>query len=90
MRWKKWVRVLPEKFEQFSAMSILSFKLGAGMMLCFYIIAFASLASAPYAENYFNAIALFYGALEAAPASLAAGVAAGLIGDLMLKHGARG
>ena len=85
----RWVRKLPEKFGQLHGFSILSFKLGAGMMFCFYIVGFASLLHAPYAANFSNAIALYRGCMEAAPASLAAGVCAGLLGDLMLRFGRR-
>ena len=86
----RWIRELPEKFSQLSEMSVFAFKLGAGMMFCFYIIGFISLLSAPYVSNYFNAMALFRGCMEAAPASLAAGVAAGLLGDMMLRFGGKG
>ena len=78
-----------EKFNQLSGMSIISFKLGAGMMICFYIVGFVSLLTAPYWENYFNAVALYHGCMEAAPASLAVGVIAGLLGDMMLRHGGK-
>jgi len=85
----RWIRELPSKLEQLHDLSILSFKLGAGMMLCFYIVGFVSLLSAPYVSNFSNAIALYYGCLEAAPASLAAGVCAGILGDMMLRFGGR-
>lgn len=85
----RWIRETGQKFSQLSEMSILSFKLGAGMMICFYIVGFISLLSAPYSYNYFNAMALFRGCMEAAPASLAVGVIAGLLGDMVLRFGGR-
>jgi len=84
-----WIRELRERFSQLSKMSIISFKLGAGMMVCFYIVGFISLWRAPYSYNFFNAMALFRACMEAAPASLAVGVVAGLLGDMMLKYGNR-
>ncbi len=62
----------------------LAIQLGAGMMLVFYIVGVISLLSAPYVPNYFHAVTLYRGCMEAAPASFAAGVCAGLLGDLML------
>ena len=85
----RWIRNMPKEFSELPKMSILSFKLGAGMMVCFYIVGFVSLLSAPYVNNYFNAMALFRGCMEAAPASLAVGVIAGLLGDMILKFGGR-
>jgi len=85
----RWIRNMPDKFAQLSDLSIMSFKLGAGMMLCFYIVGFASLLSAPYVRNFSGAIALYYACLQSAPASLAAGVCAGLLGDMMLRFGGR-
>jgi len=86
----QWIRETAKQFSQLSEMSIFSFKLGAGMMVCFYIVGFISLLSAPYSYNYFNAMALFRGCMEAAPASLAVGVIAGLLGDMVLRFGGRG
>ncbi|MDR2908870.1 MAG: hypothetical protein LBU86_03175 [Oscillospiraceae bacterium] len=60
-------------------------RLGAGLMLIFYIVGFASLIGARYVDNYFHAMSLYRGCLEAAPASLLAGVGGGLLGDLMLR-----
>ncbi|MCL2578958.1 MAG: hypothetical protein FWE32_02885 [Oscillospiraceae bacterium] len=85
----RWIQKLPNCLGQFSALSRLSFKLGAGMMVCFYIVGYVSLLTAPYHANYGRAVALFYGCLEAAPASLAAGVIAGVLGDLMLRFGGK-
>ena len=86
----RWLGNVSKEFSKLSEMSILSFKLGAGMMVCFYIVGFISLLSAPYVNNYFNALALFRGCMEAAPASLAVGVIAGLLGDVILRFGDRG
>ena len=86
----RWIRETVKDFSQLSEMSIISFKLGAGMMICFYIVGFISLLRAPYSYSYFNAMALFRGCMEAAPASLAVGVIAGLLGDILLRFGGRG
>jgi len=85
----RWIRGLPDEFKGLSDLSFLAFELGAGMMLCFYIVGLVAYLYAPYAPCYFSAMALHRGCLEAAPASLAAGVCAGLLGDLMLKFGNR-
>ncbi|MGI6404845.1 MAG: hypothetical protein ACOX0K_11705 [Oscillospiraceae bacterium] len=73
-----------ELFRELGPYPKLAIKLGAGMMLVFYIVGVISLLSAPYVPNYFNAITLYRGCMEAAPASFAAGVCGGLLGDLML------
>jgi hypothetical protein len=54
-------------------------------MAAFYITALAAWIIAPTAKDYWAAVSICGGCLEAAPASLAASVCAGLIGDLMLR-----
>ncbi|MCL2057306.1 MAG: hypothetical protein FWH02_08840 [Oscillospiraceae bacterium] len=61
--------------------------IGAITMLCLYITALFAYSAAPYGD-YSNAMIIYNGCLEAAPASLASGVIGGLIGDLIL--GSRG
>jgi hypothetical protein len=63
--------------------------LGFLTMICFYITAAFAYFIAPQVE-YSNAMTVYRGCLEAAPASLAAGVCAGFLGDLILsKHGGK-
>ena len=52
-------------------------------MACLYITAVVAYLIAPYGD-YFSAMTIHRGCLEAAPASLAAGVIGALIGDLIL------
>lgn len=70
--------------EELHPVSLLAIRLGIALMSSFYIVGIVSRFSAPYVPNYFGAMAIFRGCLEAAPASLASGVCAGLLGDLML------
>lgn len=58
---------------------------GCSLMVSFYIIAIAALLIAPHAADYFYAMSVHNGALQAAPACLAVGVCSGLVGDLMLR-----
>ena len=59
--------------------------LGVLMMVCFYIVGFTAYIIAPYVPNYFGAMSVFRGSLEAAPASLASGMIAAFICDVALK-----
>ena len=65
--------------------SKISISIGAITMSCFYITAIVAFLIAPHV-NYINAMLIHRGCLEAAPASMASGVCAGLLGDLMLKR----
>ena len=57
---------------------------GFAMMIDYIICAQFALFLAPHAQSYLGMLALRRACLEAAPASFAAGVAAGLICDLAL------
>lgn len=59
--------------------------IGATWMSGMYILAAAAYRLAPFVDDYLYALSVHRGALEAAPACLAVGVCAGLIGDLMLR-----
>lgn len=80
------VRRLYRQLKQLHPLAILSIKLGFFLMICLYIIAILAHLLAPYAADYFYAMSVYRGGLEAAPASFAAGVCAGLLGDLMLRQ----
>ena len=80
------INKLSDWLRELNPYSKLSIKLGAALMGMFYIVGIISWFSAPHVPNYFGALALFRGCLEAAPASLAAGVCAALLGDMMLKR----
>ena len=84
------IHKLLERLRALNPCSKLSIKLGAALMGMFYIVGIVSWYSAPYVPNYFGAMALFRGCLEAGPACLAAGVCAGLLGDMMLKRAGGG
>ena len=75
---RKWLSGL-HRYSRFS------FRLGFGVMICLYIVALFALWISPDAASYFRAMAVYRGALEAAPASLAAGIGAGLLFDLMYR-----
>ncbi len=79
------MRFLRKELARLRPLSRLAIKLGAATMLAFYIVGFVSRLSAHAAADYFRAMALYRGCMEAAPASLAAGVCAALLGDLMLR-----
>lgn len=81
------IKQMKEYYQKLHPLSHLSVKLGIALMLLFYIVGFVSRLSAPYVPNYFNAIYLFRGCMEAAPACLAAGVCAALLGDMMMSGG---
>lgn len=68
-------------------LSRIAVEIGAAWMSGMYVVACIARLMAPYATNYFYAMSVYRGALEAAPACLAVGVCAGLIGDLMLHEG---
>ena len=59
--------------------------LGLTMMTLFLVLAAVARLLAPECDDYFLAMSVSRGALQAAPACLAVGVCAGLIGDLMLR-----
>ncbi len=79
------MRFLRKELAKLQPVSRLAIELGAATMLAFYIVGFVSRLSAPVTANYINAITLYRGCMEAAPASFAAGVCAALLGDLMLR-----
>lgn len=83
----QYLHLLIKRLRRMGPYPKLAFQLGAALMLMFYIVGFASYLSAPCVPNYFNAMTLYRGCMEAAPASLAAGVCGGLLGDLMLRRG---
>lgn len=76
---------LIEKIRGLSDYSKVAIKMGALMMLSFYITGAVAFLIAPYIPNYFGAISVFRGSMEAAPASLVAGVCAAVLCDLAMK-----
>ncbi|MDR2932315.1 MAG: hypothetical protein LBV27_04335 [Oscillospiraceae bacterium] len=71
------------RFKRLHRLSKIAIKLGFLTMICFYITAAFAFYLAPHV-NYINAMTIYKGCLEAAPAAFAACVCAGLLGDLML------
>ncbi|WRS28181.1 hypothetical protein U6B65_03360 [Oscillospiraceae bacterium MB08-C2-2] len=63
-----------------------SFRLGFGVMCCYYAVALTAYLITPIAVNYLAALAIQDGALEAAPASLVVGICAGIICDVTYKR----
>lgn len=76
---------LKENIKNMEALSIFSCKLGAALMICFYITALTAGLIAPYGD-YQVAMFIRQGCLEAAPTCLAAGICAGLIGDMIMAN----
>lgn len=79
------MRNLLQKAKELNAYSKMAVKMGALMMLCFYIVGFAAYIIAPHAPNYFGAISVFHGSMEAAPASLVSGICAAVLCDIALN-----
>lgn len=79
------MRNLIDKVKELNAYSKTAVKMGALMMLCFYIAGFFAYIIAPYSPNYFGAISVFRGSMEAAPASLVSGVCAAVLCDIALN-----
>ena len=85
---REWVTALAKAVSQQKWHPLSGWAAGAGVMtmLSFYITAGFARLIAPYVD-YLRAMTVAAGCLEAAPASLAAGVCAALLGDLMLRRG---
>ncbi|MDL2233615.1 hypothetical protein LJC63_08590 [Ruminococcaceae bacterium OttesenSCG-928-L11] len=81
----KWKDRLRKKVDGLHIVSKYAISIGALTMIAFYITAGFARLIAPHVD-YFIAMNICYGCLEAAPASLVAGVCAGLLGDLMLSR----
>lgn len=81
----KYLSALAKKLKTLHRLSKISIAVGSTAMTWFYIIALAAKLLTPYAADYYYAMSVYQGALQAAPACLAVGVAAGLLGDLMLR-----
>lgn len=79
------MRELLEKLKMASDYSKFAVKMGALMMASFYITGIVSYIIAPVVPNYFGALSVFRGSMEAAPASLAAGICAAVLCDLAVK-----
>lgn len=72
------------KVKELNAYSKTAVKMGVLMMLSFYIAGFFAYIIAPYSPNYFGAISIFRGSMEAAPASLVSGICAAVLCDIAL------
>lgn len=79
------MRKLFEKARTVGEYPKVAVKLGAIMMLCYYIVGMVAYIIAPYAPNYLGAMGVFRGSLEAAPASLVSGICAAVLCDLELR-----
>lgn len=79
------IRKLVHKLKGLNTCSKMAIKLGFFLMICFYIIAIAAYLYADNSTDYFYAMSVYRGSLEAAPACLTVGIIAGLLGDLMLS-----
>lgn len=78
------VRQIVKMAKNMCGYSRICIKMGAIMMLCFYITALTAYIIAPYVPNYHGAMSALRGCMEAAPASLAAGLIAAVICDLIV------
>ncbi len=81
----RFCRAIKKWYGSLHPISRLSFKLGAALMTCFYITGLVSYLTAFHVANWEHAMAVYSGSMQAAPASLAAGVCAGLLGDLLVR-----
>lgn len=77
------MKQLNKRVRNISGYAKICVKMGAIMMLCFYIAGAVAYILAPQAPNYFGAIGAFRACMEAAPASLASGICAAVICDLL-------
>jgi hypothetical protein len=84
---QKHLHTITQKYRSLHPFSRFSIRLGFALMAVFYILALAAKLYVPYATEYFEMLAVYRGCLEAAPAFLAVGVTAGLLGDLILRNG---
>ncbi len=78
------MRKLLQKLGELNSYSKTSIKMGALMMLSFYIVGLVAYIIAPDVPNYFGAMSVFRGSMEAAPASLVSGICAAVICDIAL------
>lgn len=78
------LRRLIRQLKKLNPYSKFAVKLGVFLMTCFYIFAAAAHLYAPHAKDYYRMLSIGRGCLEVAPAFLAVGACAGLLGDLML------
>lgn len=76
---------LAERWRTADGYSRLSVKLGALMMLSFYISGTVAYLIAPHVPNYFGAMSVFRGSMEAAPASLASGFCVAVVCELVRR-----
>lgn len=79
------IKCLIKKIRDMSEYSKIAVKMGAIMMICFYIAGITAYIIAPHVPNYFGAMSVFRGSLEAAPASLVSGICASIICDVAAK-----
>lgn len=80
---------LLKKLQGLHTLSKIAIKLGAVLAGAMYVVALVAWLYAPHATDYLYVLAMQRGALEAAPACLAVGICAGLLGDLMLRRADR-
>ena len=76
------MRKISKKLHPYARVAI---QIGFYTMICMYIVAVFAYWIAPHAANYINAVTVYHGALEAAPACSAAGVSAGLLCDIIYR-----
>ena len=80
------IRRFLRKLGGLNKLSKLSMKIGAALMVATYIFAIAARLAAAHVPDYYGAIAIYRGCLEAAPAFLVVGICAAFLGDLMLSY----
>lgn len=80
---------LLKKLHGLHKLSKISIRLGLALACTMYVVALLAWLYTPHAGDYLYVLSVQRGALEAAPACLAVGVCAGLLGDLMLRKTGR-
>lgn len=79
------MKKLINRLKEANGFSKLAVKLGALMMSSFYITGIIAYIIAPDVPNYFGAMNVFRGCMEAAPASLASGICAAVVSELVYR-----
>ena len=81
----RYIKQIITQLGELGRLSRLAIGLGAGASVLLLLLGLGAYIAAPYAANYFAAVALFRGCVEAGGATLVSGIFAGLLGDLMLR-----
>jgi len=79
----RFFKLFSERVRKLNHFSRIAIKLSFYIMICIYITAGFAFYIAPYMPSYLRAMTVYYGAMEVAPACLAAGICAALLCDII-------